>query len=205
MGLDLLLFCALAFASQGVHGFAHNNLVETVENLQKQLKLLSNVVDRLEADNDALNTRVKALEELQVGKAGEHDRAYNSLEVDAVDPEKIDMHVLSDLKSSKYRYENEPHKWSSYESQNMDKYSVDRKRIGKLTNQYLLMGWLSLLICQVMNLLLVLTRHLSSMLTTQTLGVTTIITLVYLPVQVMVSTSSPGVSTVVVVVMSSQN
>lgn len=132
MGLDLLLFCALAFASQGVHGFAHNNLVETVENLQKQLKLLSNVVDRLEADNDALKTRVKALEELQVGKAGEHDRAYNSLEVDAVDPEKIDMHVLSDLKSSKYRYENEPHKWSSYESQNMDKYSVDRKRIGKV-------------------------------------------------------------------------
>lgn len=51
-----------------------------------------------------------------------------------------------------------------------------------LTNQSLLMGWLfSLPICQVMNLLLALTRLLFSMLTTQTLPVITIITLVYLP------------------------
>lgn len=134
MGLDILLFCALAFASQDVHGFSHNNLLETVENLQKQLKLLSNVVDKLEADNDALKTRVKALEELQVGKAGEkfHNQAYNSLEVDAVDPEKIDMHVASDLKSLRNRYENESFKRNSYESQNTGEFSVDIKRIGKL-------------------------------------------------------------------------
>lgn len=134
MGLDILLFCALAFASQDVHGFSRNNLVETVENLQKQLKLLSNVVDRLEADNDALKTRVKALEELQVGQAGEqfHNQAYNSIEVDAVDPEKIDMHVASDLKSLKNRYENESFKRNSNESQNTGEFAEDRKRIGKL-------------------------------------------------------------------------
>lgn len=134
MGLDILFFCALAFASQGVHGFPNINVVETVENLQKQLKLLSNVVDRLEADNDALKTRVKALEELQVGKAGEqfHNRAYNSLEVDAANPEKIDLHIASDLKSSTNRYENESSKRNFYESQNTGEFSVDRKRIGKL-------------------------------------------------------------------------
>lgn len=121
MGLDILLFCALAFASQDVHGFSHNNLVEIVGNLQKQLKLLSNVVDRLEADNDALK-------ELQVGQAGEqfHNQAYNSLEVDAVDPEKIDMHVASDLKSLKNIYENESFKRNSYESQNTGEFAVDK-------------------------------------------------------------------------------
>lgn len=134
MALGILLFCALAFASQGIHGFSDSNLEETVENLQKQLKLLSNVVNRLEADNDALKTRVKALEELQVGKAGEqfHYRAYNSLKVDAEDPKIIDMHNASDLKSSKNRYENESSKQNSYESQNTGEFSVDIKRIGKL-------------------------------------------------------------------------
>lgn len=69
MTLNILLFCALVFASQGVYGLSNSNLVETVENLQKQLKLLSNVMDRLEAENDALKTRVDALEKLQVGIA----------------------------------------------------------------------------------------------------------------------------------------
>lgn len=71
MALNILLFCALVFASQGIYGLSNSNLVETVENLQKQLKLLSKVVDRLEAENDALKTREHTLEKLQVGSAGE--------------------------------------------------------------------------------------------------------------------------------------
>lgn len=103
MALNILLFCALIFASQGVYGLSNSNLVETVENLQKQLKLLSNVVDRLEAENDALKTRVDTLEKLQVGIAGEqfHNRTYNAVEVDTAVPEKFVTHIASDFKSSK--------------------------------------------------------------------------------------------------------
>lgn len=134
MALGILLFCALAFASQDIHGVSDSNLVKTVENLQEHINLLTNVVNRLEADNDALKTRVKVLEELQVGKAYEqfHNRAYNSLEVDAEDPKIIDMHIASDLKSSNNSNENESSKWNSYESQNTDEFFVDRKRLGKL-------------------------------------------------------------------------
>lgn len=52
--------------------------------------------------------------------------------MDAVDPEKIDMHVASDLKSLKNRYENESFKRNSNESQNTGEFAEDRKRIGKL-------------------------------------------------------------------------
>lgn len=101
MALNILLFCALVFASQGIYGLSNSNLVETVENLQKQLKLLSKVLDRLEAENDALKTKVDALEKLQVGVAGEqfHNHTYHSLEVDTAVPEKIVTHIASDLKS----------------------------------------------------------------------------------------------------------
>lgn len=134
MAFDILLYCALVFVSQGVHGLSNTNLVETVENLQKQLKLLSNVVDRLEAENDALKTRVKALEELQVGIAGEqfHNPTYNPLEVDTADPEKLDIHIASDLKSLKNGNENESSERSFYESQNTGKSSLNRKRIRKV-------------------------------------------------------------------------
>lgn len=115
MALNILLFCALIFASQGVYGLSNSNLVETVVNLQKQLKLLSNVVDRLEAENDALKTRVDTLEKLQVGIAGEqfHNRTYNSL--------------------SKNGNENESSEGSFYESQNTGEFSAVRKRIGKVS------------------------------------------------------------------------
>lgn len=109
MALNILLFCALVFASQGIYGLSNSNLVETVENLQKQLKLLSKVLDRLEAENDALKTRVHTLEKLQVGSAGEqfHNRTYNSLKVDTPVPEKFVTDIASDLKSSKNENENE--------------------------------------------------------------------------------------------------
>lgn len=135
MALNILLFCALVFASQGVYGLSNSNLVETVENLQKQLKLLSNVVDRLEAENDALNTRVNTLERLQVGIAGEHfhTRTYNSVEVDTAVPEKYVTDIASGLKSSKYGNENESSEGSFYESQNTGEFSAVRKRIGKVS------------------------------------------------------------------------
>lgn len=50
-----------------------------------------------------------------MGKVGEYDWVYNFFEVDVVDLEKIDMYVFFDLKSLKYRYENELYKWSFYE------------------------------------------------------------------------------------------
>lgn len=135
MALNILLFCALVFASRGVYGLSNNNLVETVENLQKQIKLLSNVVDRLEAENDALKTRVNTLEKLQVGIAGEqfHNHTYNSLEVDTSVPEKIVTHIASDMKSSKNGNENESSEGNFYESQNTGEFSVVRKRIGKVS------------------------------------------------------------------------
>lgn len=109
MAVNILLFCALVFASQGVYSLYNSNLVETVENLQKQLKLLSKVVQRLEAEKNALKTRVHALEKLQVGIAGEqfHNHTYNILKVDTPVPEKIVTHIASDLKSSKNGNEKE--------------------------------------------------------------------------------------------------
>lgn len=135
MALNILLFCALVFASQGVYGLSNSNLVETVENLQKQLKLLSNVVDRLEAENDALKTRVNTLERLQVDITGEHfhNRTYNSVEVDTAVPEKSVTDIASGLKSSKYGNENESSEGSFYESQNTGEFSAVRKRIGKVS------------------------------------------------------------------------
>lgn len=102
MAVNILLFCALVLASQGVYSLSNSNLVETVENLQKQLKLLSKVVERLEAEKDALKTRVHALEKLQVGIAGEqfHNHTYNSLKVNTPVSEKIVTHIASDLNSS---------------------------------------------------------------------------------------------------------
>lgn len=135
MALNILLFCALIFASQGVYGLSNSNLVETVVNLQKQLKLLSNVVDRLEAENDALKTRVDTLEKLQVGIAGEqfHNRTYNAVEVDTAVPEKFVTDIASGLKSSKYGNVNESSEGSFYESQNTGEFSAVRKRIGKVS------------------------------------------------------------------------
>lgn len=135
MALNILLFCALVFASQGVYGLSNSNLVETVENLQKQLKLLSNVVDRLEAENDALKTRVNTLERLQVDITGEHfhNRTYNSVEVDTAVPEKFVTDIASGLKSSKNENENESSEGSFYESQNTGEFSAVRKRIGKVS------------------------------------------------------------------------
>lgn len=135
MALNILLFCALVFASQGIYGLSNSNLVETVENLQTQLKLLSKVLDRLEAENDALKTRVHTLEKLQVGSAGEqfHNRTYNSLKVDTPVPEKFVTDIASDLKSSKNENENESSEGSFYESQNTGEFSAVRKRIGKVS------------------------------------------------------------------------
>lgn len=125
------MFRALVFAS---HGLSNTNLVETVENLQNQLKLLSNVVNRLDAENIALKTKVRALEELQVGLAGEHfhNQTHNPLDMDKTNPEKLDINIVFDSKSSKNGNEKELSDWSFYETQNTGEFSVDRKRIGKV-------------------------------------------------------------------------
>lgn len=72
-----------------------------------------------------------------MGIAGEqfHNRTYNPLEVDTADPEKLDIHIASDLKSLKNGNENESSESSErsfYESQNTGKSSLNRKRIGKV-------------------------------------------------------------------------
>lgn len=135
MAVNILLFCALVLASQGVYSLSNSNLVETVENLQKQLKLLSKVVERLEAEKDALKTRVHALEKLQVGIAGEQfpNHTYNSLKVNTPVSEKIVTHIASDLNSSKNGNEKESSEGNFYESQNTGEFSLVRKRIGKLS------------------------------------------------------------------------
>lgn len=123
IGLPCFFFCL--FALHGALGYSKTSLEEKIENLEKKLELMYDIVTEITSENVDLKTRLKALEDLVTD--GKH------FERESGNPNAAQMTFPLRTNSSNNQINKNIDERKVTESDIKNNISLERKRKGKTT------------------------------------------------------------------------
>lgn len=132
MAVGLSWFFLSLFALHGALGYPKTNLEEKIENLEKKLELMYDVVTEITSENVDLKTRLKVLEDLVID--GKHcgNRQRDPLR-ESGNPNAAQMTFPLRTNSSNNQINKNIAERKVTESDIKNNISLERKRIGKTT------------------------------------------------------------------------